>query len=165
MPNDVVIARHEPCTWLPKGGRAEVVLAGGSEAPGPTPVARLLVTAGDHVLVVPRPDGRGPDLPTAPVPADGATDVAADVASSLRQLTSSVVEGAPTPRLVGFVRNTVPNAPADYPWPAPVAHFAVWHIDSGKGRERRGRWLDPAEAERQLSDRHWWPLAARAGRG
>jgi hypothetical protein len=31
-------------------------------------------------------------------------------------------------------------------------------------RDAPGIWLDAAEAEAELRDRHWWPLAAHATR-
>jgi hypothetical protein len=145
-----VLLRHDPCPWLPPGGVAEVVAYDGPAAPEPTAVVRLLVTAGDAVLVVPRPDGRGPDLPT--------TTVGGTVEDALALLVERHLDGAALPRLVGFVRNTVPEPPPDYPWPAPVAHFAVWHAAVDRAAARQGSWLAPRDAARRLRERHWWPL-------
>ncbi len=147
----MVIARHDPCAWLPEGGLAEVVWANGSAVPHPTPVARILVTEGDAILAVERDDGRGLDIPTAAV--------TSDLRSTLEELVSSVLgDGEAALRLLGFVRNTVPAAPGSYPWPRPIAHFAVWHCRVGDGARHCGRWLDGDEAQAHLGERHWWPL-------
>ena len=122
--------------------------------PDPTPVARILVTAGSEILAVERDDGRGLDIPTAAV--------TSDVESALQGLASSVLTDAGTLRLLGFVRNTVREAGADYPWPVRVAHFAVWHRRATRDVRRAGRWLDSAEARAQLGERHWWPLVSYA---
>ena len=152
----IVVVRHDPCPWLPAGGRAEVVRSA-AEPPAPTAVVRLLVTSGDQLWVVPRPDGRGLDLPTAVV--------TGGVPEALAALRRGVPGGTTAPRPLGFVRNTVPDAPADYAWPAPVAHFAVWQCTAerqagatGSAPDPEGRWLDPDEAAAALGDRHWWPL-------
>ena len=63
-------------------------------------------------------------------------------------------------RLVGYVRNVVPEAPDDYPWPSPCAHFAVWHCRLPEDVEPAGVWLDAASAGTEMGARHWWPLAA-----
>lgn len=170
---EVVVVRHDPCPWLPPGGRADVVLSA-QPAPEPTAVVRLLVTSGNDVWVVPRADGKGLDLPTARV-TDG---VAAARASALDALLATAPDGTTGLRPLGFVRNTVPDPPTDYPWPAPVAHFAVWHgtVDRSAGRagaartgqepqESGGRWLGPSAAAEALGGRHWWPLHRRAAPG
>jgi hypothetical protein len=158
-----VVVRHDPCPWLPEGGRAEVVRSA-LEPPAPIAVVRLLVTSGDLLRVVPRPDGRGLDLPSAVV--------TAGVPEALAVLRRGVPGGTTSPRPLGFVRNTVPDAPADYAWPAPVAHFAVWQCmaepppgpavrqagATGWAPDPDGRWLAPDEAAATLGDRHWWPL-------
>lgn len=131
-----------------------MVLAEGSSAPPhPTSVVRLLVTAGDAILVVPRPDGRGLDIPTALV--------ATDVEATLQDLRSRFLTREVTPRLLGFVRNTVTAASGGYEWPVPVAHFVLWHCEVGKGEARQGRWLGRPDAATQLAERHWWPLVGQ----
>jgi hypothetical protein len=161
--SEVVVVRHDPCPWLPEGGRAEVVRSA-LEPPAPTVVVRLLVTSGDLLRVVPRPDGRGLDLPSAVV--------TAGVTEALEVLRHGVPARTTPPRPLGFVRNTVPDAPADYAWPAPVAHFAVWQCTAepppGPGEPPAGAagarpgpdggWLAPDEAAAALGERHWWPL-------
>lgn len=166
---EVVVVRHDPCPWLPPGSRADVVLSD-HPAPEPTTVVRLLVTSGEDVWVTPRADGGGLDLPTARV-TDG-------VAAALDGLVATAPVGTTGLRPWGFVRNLVPDPPADYPWPAPVAHFAVWHgtVDpsaepDGAARagqdsqEAGGRWLGPSAATEALDERHWWPLHRRAAPG
>jgi hypothetical protein len=147
---EAVILRHEPCSWLPAGGIAEVVTSNLPTPPPPTPVIRLLITAGDDILAVPRRDGRGLDIPTVAV--------ADDLASDLHALRASVLSSRPIPRLLGYVRNIVPERHHDYPWPAPLAHFAVWRCEVERDDARNGQWLDHDEAEIELGDRHWWPL-------
>jgi hypothetical protein len=166
---EVVVVRHDPCPWLPAGGRADVVLSA-HPAPEPTAVVRLLVTWGEDVWVVPRADGAGLDLPAAQV-----TD---SVAAALDGLLAAAPVGTRGLRPWGFVRNTVTDPPFDYPWPAPVAHFAVWHgtVDpnaepDGAARtgqdppEAGGRWLGRSAAAEALGERHWWPLHRQAAPG
>lgn len=145
-------------SWLPVGGRADVVLAEADAVPPrPTCLVRLLVMRERKVLAVHRADGRGLDIPTLLVE-DGAVD------DSLQALVVRVLGKEHPTELLGYVRNTVPGSPADYPWPSPQAHFAVWHCASPIDREIRGVWLEMSEAEALLGDRHWWPLAAHARR-
>jgi hypothetical protein len=154
LPPDVVVARHDPCSWVPEGGVAEVVRTAVPAPPRPTSIVRLLATCAGAILVAPRADGRGVDIPAAAVGADG------EVESVLSALADDLLDGAGSPRLVGFVRNTVPGPAADYPWPVPVAHFAVWWCEVERRQARRGHWLGAAGAADQLAERHWWPLAA-----
>lgn len=139
-------------------------------APEPTAVIRLLVTSGEGVWVIPRADGGGLDLPAAHV-TDG-------VAAALDTLLATAPVGTRGLRPWGFVRNTVPDPPVDYPWPAPVAHFAVWRgtVDPSAGpdgaartgqdpQEADGRWLGPSAAADALGERHWWLLQRRAAPG
>ena len=159
-----VLASTQDAPWLPPGGRADVVLAGvGEDPPEPTCLVRLLVVRDGAVLVLPRGDGGGLDLPARRV-GDESPDAA------LRALAAETPALAAEPVLLGYVRNVV-ETPADgYPWPVPEAHFAVWVSDLGAGRGRRAqaaRWLERHEVEEHLGERHWWPLATAylAGRG
>ena len=155
VPNDEeLLVSHPDATWLPHGGRADVVLVGTDAVlPTPTCLVRVLATRDGKVFTVPRADGKGLDIPTLPVGEGGAV-------SSLQALMVGVLGGAHPTVLLGYVRNVVPGAPDDYPWPSPDAHFAVWHCAVPVDCEPRGVWLDAYEAESQLRDRHWWPLAA-----
>jgi hypothetical protein len=121
--------------------------------PVPVCLVRLLVTHRNRVLVVSRPDGRGFDLPTRRA-VGGAWEEA------LESLARETVDGDHRPGLLGYVRNSVPGAPKDYPWPAPRAHFAVWCCPLPDHRRTSGTWLGAAEAEAELGRRHWWPLVA-----
>lgn len=103
-----------------------------------------------------RSDGRGLDIPTRAV-GDGTWEE--QVEALLRKTLTSNGHHA---RLLGYVCNDVPGAPEGYPWPAPHAYFVVWHYPLPAHRDARGMWLDAAEAEAELRDRHWWPLAAHA---
>lgn len=167
-----VLVSHRVPAWLPPGSRADVIASRQTEPPADTVVVRLLAQSGGSVLVVPRPDG-GLDLPSSTVdgvspPMAGAAAAARDtgpartaeaVADAVRQLQVDAVGEAASAELVGYVRNTVPEPPADYPWPAPRACFAVFHrvVDPGVPFGR-GHWLALDEAADHLSERHWWPL-------
>lgn len=122
--------------------------------PSPICLARLLVTRENSILVEARSDGRGLDIPTRRV-RDGEWEE--QVEDLLRHAGVAI-----QPRLLGFVRNHVPGAPEGYPWPSPHAHFAVWHCPLPAQRDAPGTWLNAADAETHLSERHWWPLAAHA---
>jgi hypothetical protein len=110
-----------------------------------------LVPAGDAVLGVLRPDGQGLDSPTR---------TADDPVETVARLHGEVLGGRGDPRLLGFVRNLVPDPPDHYPWPAPVASFAVWRVEAGRDDARLGAWLEREQAQEQLGSRHWWPLLA-----
>lgn len=160
----LVLASTPDAPWLPPGGRADVVLAGaGEDPPEPTCLVRLLVVHDGRVLVSPRGDSGGLDIPTRRV-GDESPDVA------LRALAAETPASVGEPALLGYVRNVVPTPADGYPWPVPEAHFAVWVSDLGAGEGRRTQaagWLDRHEAEEHLGERHWWPLAVAylAGRG
>lgn len=147
-----LLLSHENARWLPAGGRADVVLARQEVLPSPTCLVRVLGTCRGKVFVTERPDGRGLDLPTRLV-GDDAPEHALDalVQTSFGRVSST--------RLLGFVRNIVPEPPADYPWSAPTAHFVVWHCVVPSIVDPDGLWLDAADADAMLCDRHWWPLA------
>ena len=154
-----VLVSHDAPGWLPVGGRADVVLAGAAaEVPEPTCLVRLLVTRGGRVLAVPRPDGRGLDIPTRAM-VGGAPE------ASLRSLVVAALGDVHPTTLLGYVRNVVPTPPEDYPWPSPDAYFVVWHCALPAGVDVGGEWLDSGRAEAHLGDRHWWPLAATLVRG
>lgn len=157
MPNaERVLLSQLDAAWLPDGGRADVILAGtDSVPPSPTCVVRVLATRDGKVFTVHREDGRGLDIPSESV-SDGAVD------GYLEALMVRVLGSVQPTRLLGYVRNVVPVAPSDYPWPSPHAHFAVWHCTLAPAVEPRGVWLDAVEAENHMGARHWWPLAAHA---
>ncbi|MCM0621045.1 hypothetical protein [Nocardioides bruguierae] len=123
--------------------------APGAVPPSPTAVVRLLAVADAAVLVVPRPDGGGLDLPTARVEGQDAT-------GALRGLLAEHGVGVAEPVPVGWVRNHVPDPPVDYPWPSPEAFFVVHRVDLAS--RSGGTWLPLGEAAEALGHRHWWPL-------
>jgi hypothetical protein len=98
-------------------------------------------------------DGGGLDLPRRRVEAEGAD-------ASLRALLVDALGDTWPVELLGYVRNVVAGGGAEYPWPVPHAHFAVWRGELPPGVEVAGEWLGPDRAERELGERHWWPLAA-----
>ena len=152
-----VVVSHAHASWLPAGSRADVVLAARQAVAPPSPVCvvRLLATRDGRVLTAARPDGAGLDLPTLRV-ATGTAE------GCLQALVTQTLGRAHPVTLLGYVRNVVPDAPDDYPWPSPEAHFAVWRCQVPPGVEPAGVWLDAFEAKAHLADRHWWPLAAHA---
>jgi hypothetical protein len=103
------------------------------------------VTQDGRVLVVPRGDGRGMDIPTRAVGGGAVHPV-------LDSLVVDVLGDVRRTVLLGYVRNVVREPPDDYPWLAPDACFAVWHCPlpavSGRGAggrvARRGRRRDRA---------------------
>jgi hypothetical protein len=153
--HEKVIRAVPDAPWLPPGSRADVIASRQEQPPTSTVVVRLALFRGPDLLVLERLTG-GFDLPSAPV--GGLTPQEA-----LGRLLA-VVAGAgrvAAPRLLGYVRNTVPAPDADYPWPVPKACFAVWHTeldrrdDLGTGV---GQWVRREQAAADLGDRHWWPL-------
>lgn len=138
--------------WLPPGSRADVIASRQDEAPATTVVVRLALLRGAELLAVERNEG-GWDLPSRPV-ADGTP--AEHLAALVEELVGSSLRVA---SLVGYVRNTVPQPTADYPWPAPQACFAVYSARLAPDVEvPTGWWLAPTRARAELSSRHWWPL-------
>ena len=135
--------------WLPAGSTVQVIRS--SVALEPMSLVRLLLRRGDDVFCVPR-EGTGKlDLPTRATDAgdpDGAWAIAA--------LTAATVGMPRQARFVGAVRNVVPSPPSTYPWPAPIAHFGVWHADASPIVE--GSWVDIRSADSPLQERHWYPL-------
>jgi hypothetical protein len=149
-----VVATFPDAPWLPAGSRADVITSRQDSAPAATVVVRLALRRGGDLLVLERLDGSGLDLPSAPVA--GLTPQAA--VDRLHR----VVLGAPVPqstRLLGYVRNTVPEPGGGYPWPAPLAAFAVWTDEVAHSvRPLAGTWLASDRLETELGERHWWPL-------
>lgn len=71
-------------------------------------------------------------------------------------LAESVFGFAVNVQPVGFVKNTVPLATADYPWPIPAAHFAVFKAEGEPILD--GEWISLTGATSPLRARHWYPL-------
>lgn len=153
-----VLVSHPDAAWLPDGGRADVVLAVGPPAvPRPTCLVRLLATRQRQIFTTARADGGGLDIPTLPVGDRVVEDC-------LHALLVRVLGSMYPTTLLGYVRNVVQGTPDDYPWPSPDAYFVVWHFQLPTDFNAGGVWLDAVEAEEQLGDRHWWPLAAHVPR-
>ena len=145
-----VIESVPDALWLPRGGRADVVLDLGGPAPTPTGLVRLLVLSGRNIFCVPRDNSSNLDLPTRAVPQldDGR-------ATALR-LALDILGGPAEITLVGYVRNVVEQAGANYPWPTPSAHFTVWAANGEP--QVAGTWLALDDADSPLRNRHWWAL-------
>lgn len=165
-----VLVSHPEPSWLPPGSRADVIASRQEEPPADTVVVRLLAQAAGSVLVVQRPDG-GLDLPSRTVERPDLTDPevrarsfgarsgSSPVVEAVRELQLHAVGTASATTLVGYVRNTVPQPQAGYPWPAPRACFAVFHREVDAGVPfGGGHWLALDEAADHLDQRHWWPL-------
>ncbi|WP_324844051.1 NUDIX hydrolase [Cellulomonas sp.] len=144
-----IVTATPDAPWLPPGGLAEVVADPGGHAPAPTGLVRLLVRRHGRALCVPRSGSGKVDLPTRPVPDLG------DGRGAAEDLAGEVLGTADGLRLVGYVRNVVAPGAEDYPWPTPVAHFAVWEAEGDP--QVPGSWV-PLDGP-VLRDRHWWPLA------
>lgn len=151
-----VVASVPDAPWLPPGSRADVIASRQEDPPSHTVVVRLALRRGTDLAVVDRPDRRGADLPSAPVGGLAATDAVDRL--------HRVVTGGPAPvglRLVGYVRNVVREPDADYPWPTPLASFALWGRELDDAEDLlAGRWMPAGEQSLALGDRHWWPLLA-----
>jgi hypothetical protein len=149
-----VVATVPDAPWLPPGSRVDVIASRQDSAPAATVVVRLALRRGGDLLVLERLDGSGMDLPSAPV-------AGLSPAQAVDRL-HRVVLGAPvrqSTRLLGYVRNTVPEPSAGYPWPAPLAAFAVWSDELARSvRPLAGSWLAADRLEAELGERHWWPL-------
>lgn len=146
---EVVVASTPDAPWLPPGGRADVVRS--AAVPAPAALVRLLVRRRGLVLCTPRDDGRL-DLPTRTVdPSDPTGQVTA--AALARSVLGDDVRSL---HPLGFVRNVVEAPTPDYPWPAPIAHFAVWTATGTPVVD--GEWLDATAPDSVLRPRHWWPL-------
>jgi hypothetical protein len=156
-----VVATVPDAGWLPPGSRADVIASRQDDAPANTVVVRLALWRRDELLVLERLDGGGPDLPSAPV-------AGLDPREALDRL-HQVVLGAPAPqttRLLGYVRNTVPQVSDDYPWPVPKACFAVWTDQLvASAHPLAGSWLSADRLRDELGERHWWPLLDHDGAG
>jgi len=155
-----VLATVREPSWLPPGSRADVISSRQDDPPASTVVVRLAVRRGTDLLVLERRGG-GLELPSAPVgslpPLEARDRLAAVV---LGDATATGLE------LLGYVRNTVPQPDADYPWPAPQASFAVFTVRlPPSAHVAAGTWLDESRLEPELAGRHWWPLLdPQAGR-
>jgi hypothetical protein len=141
-------------SWLPSGGRADVIRS--LVAPKPASIVRLLLRRSDAVFCVPR-DGFGKlDLPMRMVPPSDE-----DGAATARQLAFDVLEQRASVTPIGFVRNVVLDPLGDYEWPVPFAHFTLWTADGEP--IVAGTWIEAGDSASALSDRHWFPLVAARG--
>jgi hypothetical protein len=147
-----VVAAVPGAPWLPPGSRADVIASRQDDPPANTVLVRLALRRGGDLLLVER-DG-GWDLPSQPVGTASVPDVVAGLVERLR-----VGPSDRSPRLLGYVRNTVPTPDAGYPWPVPKACFAVYTADLQPSDDARaGTWFDVVDAARVVGERHWWPL-------
>ena len=140
--------------WLPPGSRVDVIASRQDGPPANTAVVRLLAFTPGAVLVVRREDG-GLDLPSRPVGASALEPV-------LERVQQETLGAQAAATLVGYVRNTVPEAGAGraaYPWPVPRACFVVFAREVDNARPfGGGHWIALNEAVDHLGERHWWPL-------
>ncbi|MFT3889083.1 MAG: hypothetical protein QM713_13095 [Arachnia sp.] len=145
-----IVADVANASWLPDGGRAQVVAGGAPRAP--MCLVRLLLRCDDHVFCVTRDDGTGRlDIPTRLVlPADPHGE------RTIRLLQELIAGDSAEPEYLGSVRNTVVEPGTEYPWPTPDAFFGVWESSAAPVVE--GEWVDVAAIDSPLRDRHWFPL-------
>lgn len=145
-----IVADVPNATWLPDGGRAQVIAGGTPQAP--MCLVRLLLRRDDHVFCVTRDDGTGRlDIPTRRV-----LDGDSYGTQTIRLLHDLIAGDSTQPEYLGSVHNTVVHPTADYPWPAPDALFGVW--ESPAEPRVDGEWIDAATIDSPLRDRHWFPL-------
>lgn len=147
MKDETIIQVTRNASWLPSGGRAEVVRR--ADPPQPLCVVRLLLRRGDRVFCTPRADGGRLDLPMRIVPEEDP-----DGKAAIRALADEVVGADADIRFLGAVRNVVDRRTPGYAWPVPLAHFGVWASDGPP--IGNGAWIDVSA----LRERHWHPLAA-----
>lgn len=146
---EAVVADVVNASWLPPGGRAQVVRGGGPQVP--MCLVRVLLVRGGRAWCVPRDGGGKLDLPTRAVaPGD------LDGSQTVRGLVSDVTGSEREARFVGAVRNVVGVTGNGYPWPVPVAHFGVWAVDAEPCIG--GVWLSLDDPMSLLRERHWFPL-------
>lgn len=151
-----VVAAVPDAPWLPPGSRADVIASRQEDPPANTVLVRLALRRRGDLLLVER-DG-GWDLPSRTVDGTG-------VRAALDGLTADLMGAADAlaPRLLGYVRNTVPTPGDDYPWPAPKACFAVYTDELMPSVDTdRGTWFGLGDAARAAGERHWWPLFDQA---
>lgn len=155
----VLVSTADP-SWLPAGGRADVIASRQEEAPANTVMVRVALLSQWRLWVTERRDGQSPglDLPSALVAGRTVQACLNDLVAELLGHTDVV------PVLRGYVRNVVPVGAADpaYRWPVPRACFAVWSVPltSHVAPRCEGRWLTPQDAPGVVGGRHWWPLFA-----
>lgn len=148
---ELVVSESQSPTWLPAGSRVQIVRR--RVPPQPMSLVRLLLRRDDEVFCVPREESTKLDLPTRTT-AQGDTDGSQAIAALAEAATGSTSR----PTFLGAVRNIVPSPPPTYAWPAPEAHFGIWLIDAEPVID--GSWIDLAQLEGPLRDRHWYPLVA-----
>lgn len=150
-----IVADVPNATWLPDGGRAQVIAGGTPQAP--MCLVRLLLRRGDHVFCVTRDDGTGRlDIPTQRV-----LDGDPYGAQTIRSLHDLIAGESTEPKYLGSVRNTVSEPGTEYPWPTPDAYFGVWESPAEPLVD--GQWIDAAANGSPLRDRHWFPLLQPLG--
>ncbi|KGN30638.1 hypothetical protein N802_06485 [Knoellia sinensis KCTC 19936] len=152
----VVVSTREPA-WLPSGSRADVIASRQDSAPPMTVLVRVAVHGVDGLLVVPRPDGDGVDLPSRTLAAGEAPEDAVDAL-----LNELGMPSAPH-SVLGYVRNVVRQPDAHYPWPVPFACFTVYAVRAPESAPVTGEWCPAPEQQERLAMRHWWPLMSHLG--
>lgn len=99
---------------------------------------------------------RGPDLPTLFLGSGSGRLPAAEGLARLAERMLGRQEAAE--RCIGYIRNVVPHADADYPHPTPWAHVPVFTVGEGVEPVVEGTWVTLDSARPELSVRHWWPI-------
>jgi hypothetical protein len=145
---EVVIQTTFDASWLPRGGRAEVIRGG--VPPQPMSLVRLLLRRGDRVFCTPRNQTGKLDLPTRATEPD---DVHGS--RSIAVLVEEVLGRSHRSEYVGAVRNVVTSTSAAYDPPTPLAHFGVWRSDGDPLID--GVWIG-IDGDSPLRDRHWYAL-------
>jgi hypothetical protein len=154
-----LIATTPSAPWLPAGSTAEVWAGADCAVPEPCIIVRLLLfrrgDPGDVEFFCVSAHS-GLDLPTLPLGSgSGRLRAGEGVARLVEQMLGRPVVAY---RCIGYVRNVVPHADADYPHPTPWAHVPVFTVGEGGEPVVEGMWVTLGSARPDLSVRHWWPI-------
>lgn len=147
-----VVLSTPDAPWLPPGSRADVIASRQDNPPPNTVVVRAALSSDKGLFVVERDDGGGPDLPTRTVQSGESAE------SALTALCEGIGVSSAGAALLGYVRNVVKAPGPGYAWPVPNACFTVFSVPSNGQAPTSGSWCPPSAQQRELGERHWWPL-------
>lgn len=159
MSDERLISSTPTAPWLPNGSTAEAWAGSDCAVPDPCIIVRLLLVrqaAADGAEFFCIRTFRGLDLPSLPL-ATGSTVMS--TTEGIASLANSTLGRSDVEhRCVGYIRNVVPDADADYPYPTPRAHVPVFVPTEAAEPACEGSWLSLDEAHSELAVRHWWPI-------
>lgn len=150
--HELVVLSTPDAPWLPPGSRADVIASRQDNPPPNTVVVRAALSSDKGLFVVERADGGGPDLPTRTVQSGESAE------SALTALCEGIGVSSAGAVPLGYVRNVVKASGPGYAWPVPNACFTVFSVPSNGQAPTSGSWCPPSAQQRELGERHWWPL-------